>query len=145
MSNSVRSHRWHPTRLPCPWDSSGKNTGVGNVLLKCHLLLHNNLHPCLMGALVSILQKKRHNRIFLEQISLQGIGSYKYEGGSKFPQSTVCKPETLARQWHKSVLVWRPEKQGCQWCRFQLRFKGLRTRGLEGKWRPMSQVIRQDE
>ena len=34
MSNSVRSHRWQPTRLPCPWDSPGKNTGVG-----CHFLL----------------------------------------------------------------------------------------------------------
>ena len=21
--------RWQPTRLPCPWDSPGKNTGVG--------------------------------------------------------------------------------------------------------------------
>ena len=29
MSNSVRPHRWQPTRLPCPWDSPGKNTGVG--------------------------------------------------------------------------------------------------------------------
>ena len=28
MSNSVRPHRWQPTRLPRPWDSSGKNTGV---------------------------------------------------------------------------------------------------------------------
>ena len=26
--------RWQPTRLPCPWDSPGKNTGVG-----CHFLL----------------------------------------------------------------------------------------------------------
>ena len=34
MSNSVRSHRRQPTRLPRPWDSSGKNTGVG-----CHFLL----------------------------------------------------------------------------------------------------------
>src|SRR5574340_605446 len=34
MSNSVRPHRWQPTRLPCPWDSPGKNTGVG-----CHFLL----------------------------------------------------------------------------------------------------------
>ena len=34
MSNSVWSHRWQPTRLPRPWDSSGKNTGVG-----CHFLL----------------------------------------------------------------------------------------------------------
>ena len=34
MSDSVRSHRWQPTRLPLPWDSPGKNTGVG-----CHFLL----------------------------------------------------------------------------------------------------------
>ena len=27
-------HRWQPTRLPCPWDSPGKNTGAG-----CHFLL----------------------------------------------------------------------------------------------------------
>ena len=29
MSNSVRPHRQQPTRLPCPWDSPGKSTGVG--------------------------------------------------------------------------------------------------------------------
>ena len=34
MSDSVRLHRWQPTRLPSPWDSPGKNTGVG-----CHFLL----------------------------------------------------------------------------------------------------------
>ena len=34
MSDSVRPHRPLPTRLPCPWDSPGKNTGVG-----CHFLL----------------------------------------------------------------------------------------------------------
>ena len=31
MSNSVRPHRRKPTRLPRPWDSPGKNTGVGLV------------------------------------------------------------------------------------------------------------------
>ena len=36
MSNSVRPHRWQPTRLHCPWNSPGKNTGVGcHVLLQC--------------------------------------------------------------------------------------------------------------
>ena len=36
MSDSVRPHRRQPTRLPCPWDSPGKNTGVGcHVLLQC--------------------------------------------------------------------------------------------------------------
>ena len=29
MSNSVQHHRRQPTRLPRPWDSPGKNTGVG--------------------------------------------------------------------------------------------------------------------
>ena len=36
MSDSVRPCRWQPTRLPCPWDSPGKNTGVGcQFLLQC--------------------------------------------------------------------------------------------------------------
>src|SRR5574341_549128 len=40
VSNSVRSHRWQPTRLPCPWDSPGKNNGVGkNTGVGCHFLL----------------------------------------------------------------------------------------------------------
>ena len=34
VSDSVRPHRRQPTRLPCPWDSPGKDTGVG-----CHFLL----------------------------------------------------------------------------------------------------------
>ena len=34
MSDSVRLHRRQPIRLPCPWDSPGKNAGVG-----CHCLL----------------------------------------------------------------------------------------------------------
>ena len=31
MSDSVRPHRRQPTRLPRPWDSPGKNTGVGAI------------------------------------------------------------------------------------------------------------------
>ena len=34
MSDSVQPYRRQPTRLPRPWDSPGKNTGVG-----CHFLL----------------------------------------------------------------------------------------------------------
>ena len=34
MSDSVRPHRWRPTRLHHPWDSPGKNTGVS-----CYFLL----------------------------------------------------------------------------------------------------------
>ena len=34
MSDSLQSHGLYPTRLLCPWDFRGKNTGVG-----CHVLL----------------------------------------------------------------------------------------------------------
>ena len=34
VSDSVWPHRWQPTKLPHPWDSPSKNTGVG-----CHCLL----------------------------------------------------------------------------------------------------------
>ena len=34
MSDSLRPYELYPTRLPCPWDSAGKDTGVG-----CHALL----------------------------------------------------------------------------------------------------------
>ena len=30
----MQPHRWQPTRLPRPWDSPGKSTGMG-----CHFLL----------------------------------------------------------------------------------------------------------
>ena len=33
MSDSVRPHRQQPIKLLCPWNSPGKNTGVG-----CHFL-----------------------------------------------------------------------------------------------------------
>ena len=34
VSDSVQPHRQQPTRLPCPWASPGKSTGVG-----CHFFL----------------------------------------------------------------------------------------------------------
>ena len=34
VSDSVQPHRRQPTRLPHPWDSPGKNTGVG-----CHFFM----------------------------------------------------------------------------------------------------------
>ena len=36
LSHSVRPHRRQPSRLLCPWDSPGKNTGV-----VCHFLLQS--------------------------------------------------------------------------------------------------------
>ena len=47
MSDSVRPLRRQPTRLLCPWDSRGKNTGVGfHFLLQC-------MHACQVASDVS--------------------------------------------------------------------------------------------
>jgi len=37
VSDSLRPCKLQPTRLPYPWDSPGKNTGVG-----CHFLLQSD-------------------------------------------------------------------------------------------------------
>ena len=47
VSDSVWLHRWRPTRLRRPWDSAGKNTGVG-----CHFLLQC-MHACYVASIVS--------------------------------------------------------------------------------------------
>ena len=48
MADSVRPHRWPPTRLPHPWDSPGKNTGVGCHFLLQGIFLTQGLNPCLL-------------------------------------------------------------------------------------------------
>ena len=63
IPETVRSQRRQPTRLPCPWDSPGKNTGVGcHFLLQCMkvknesevaqlcLTLHNPMDCSLLGS-----------------------------------------------------------------------------------------------
>ena len=40
LSDSLRSHGVYQARLLCPWNSPGKNTGVG-----CHSLLQSNSQP----------------------------------------------------------------------------------------------------
>ena len=48
VSESLQPYGWQPARLLCPWDSPGKNTGVG-----CHALLQEifptqGLNPSLL-------------------------------------------------------------------------------------------------
>ena len=47
MSDSVQPHWWQPTRLLCPWDSPGKNTGVGcHFFLQCMLSCISRVRLC---------------------------------------------------------------------------------------------------
>ena len=64
MSDSLQPHGLWPTRLLCPWDSPGKNTGVG-----CHALLQglfliqrsNLCLLCLLGD-IRVLYHYHHQR-----------------------------------------------------------------------------------
>jgi len=51
VSDSVRPHKRQPTRLPRPWDSPGKNTGVGCHALLQGIFLTQGLNLCLLGLL----------------------------------------------------------------------------------------------
>ena len=48
MFDSVRPCGWSPARLLCPWDSSGKNTGVGCHFLLQRIFLTQGLNLCLL-------------------------------------------------------------------------------------------------
>ena len=53
---AVRPHKWQPIRLPCPWGSPGKNTGVG-----CHFLLQEGTY---LNIIKAIYDKPTANIIF---------------------------------------------------------------------------------
>ena len=73
MSDSVRPHRRQPTSLPRPWDSPGKNTGVG-----CHFLLQGmkvksesevtQLNPTLSNPMDSSLPVSSAHGIFQARV-----------------------------------------------------------------------------
>ena len=51
MSNSLQSHGLYPIRLLCPWNSPGKNTGVGCHFLLQGIFLSQGLNQCLLDLL----------------------------------------------------------------------------------------------
>ena len=48
MSDSLQHHGLQPTRLLCPWDSPGKNTGVGSNSLLQKIFPTQGLNPSLL-------------------------------------------------------------------------------------------------
>ena len=65
MSDSVWPHGQQPTRLLCPQDSPGKNTGVG-----CHFLLHVTLH-CIYSILEDFSLPCNQMRGLCSRLSLE--------------------------------------------------------------------------
>ena len=115
MSNSVRPHRQQPTRLPHPWDSPGKNTGVG-----CHFLLQCMKVKSESEVVQSCptlrphgLQPTRLLRPWDFPVKSTGVGCHISLGNCKLKlyyctplrmakiQSTNKQPQTLVRMWSR--------------------------------------------
>ena len=96
MSNSLRPYGVYPSRLLCPWDSPGKNTGVG-----CHALLQGafqiqGLNPCILttptlagGSFTTSANWEAHNQVVRMCDLTVHLG--------KRERSNITKPETIKK------------------------------------------------
>ena len=109
MSDSVRPHKQQPTRLPHPWDSPGKNTGVG-----CHFLLQRmkvksesevaQSYPTLSDPIDCSLPGSSIHGIFQARVlewhaiafSNQNINQYKPEIKLCFVHSCIHRSRTVS-------------------------------------------------
>ena len=80
MSDSVRPLRRQPTRLPRPWDSPGKNTGVG-----CHFLLQCMKVKSESEVAQSCLTLSDPMDCSLPGSSIQGFSRQEYWSGVPLP------------------------------------------------------------
>ena len=95
MSDSVQRHRRQPTRLPRPWDSPGKNTGVGcHFLLQCMKVKSESQVaqscPTLSDPMDCSLPGFSVHRIF--QARVLGSGAIAFSGSVAQSCPTLCDP-----------------------------------------------------
>ena len=85
---TVRPHRRQPTRLPRPWDSPGKNTGVG-----CHFLLQ-----CVEMKLLSRVQPLAAPWTAAYQAPLfMGFSRQEYWSGVPLPSPFIALASLIAQ------------------------------------------------
>ena len=93
MSDSVRPHRQQPTRLPRPWDSPGKSTGVGAHIFLQGIIPTQGLNPGLLHCrqILYHLSQQRSMYVVLCFLSQCQIN---YAAAAKSIQScpTLCNP-----------------------------------------------------
>ena len=99
MSDSVWPHRRPPTRLPHPWDSPGKNTGVGcHFLLQCMKVKSESevpqSCPTLSDPMDCSLPGSSVHGIFQARVLEWGVIAFSLKYTSKLLQSclTLCDP-----------------------------------------------------
>ena len=116
VSNSMRPHRRQPARLPRPWDSPGKNTGVG-----CHFLLQcmkvksesevaqswsRSLRP-------HGLQPTRLLRPWDFPGKSVGVGCHCLLWNSIYRESCICMSSANSDSFIFSFAIWNPVSFSC--------------------------------
>ena len=114
MSDSVQPHGLQPTRLPRPWDSPSKNTGVGcHFLLQCMKVesesevaqscstLSDPMDCSLPGSSIhgifqaTVLEWGCHRLLCIKRQSMQKQSILRqWKGPSKYTQRTLQNTET---------------------------------------------------
>ena len=112
MSDSVWPHRQQPTRLLCPWDSPGKNIGVGlHFLLQCMKVKSESevaqLYPTLSDPMDRSLPGSSVHRIFQARVLEWGATAFLSANLSKKNLKPIYIWMTLLRlssiQWLSHV------------------------------------------
>ena len=98
MSDSVLPHRRQPTRLPRPWDSPGKNAGVG-----CHFLLQCMKVDSKSEVTLSCRTLRNLMDCSLPGSSSMGFSRQEYWSGVPLPSpsrvSRKAEAELFPNQW----------------------------------------------
>ena len=119
MSNSVRPHRRQPTRLRRPWDSPGKNAGVG-----CHFPLQcmkvksesevTQLCPTLRDPMDCSLPGSSVHGIFQARVLEWVAIAFSNIEGTKYLLDNLVFMRTLDTQLRQAVLctlrIWGRKK-----------------------------------
>ena len=96
-------HRQQPTRLPHPWDSPGKNTGVG-----CHFLLYANINQKKAGVAILISESFQNKENDQEQTfsSVQSVSCadslrpfVAHQASLSITTPTACSNSCPSNRW----------------------------------------------
>ena len=161
MSNSSRPHGLQPTRLPHPWDSPGKNTGVG-----CHFLLqcmkvksesevtqlcptHGNAMDCSRPLSMGFSRQEHWSGVRLpspkSQLAVSNLASPIWKPGSS--ESGLKRMRWMTRSSLSDVLCFTPlTAAACishhqQQCRVVVRNTGSRPKLSSDKGKALCQVL----
>ena len=116
MSDSVQPHRQQPTRLPHPWDSPGKKTGVG-----CHCLLRAPPGKPLNQLYFNDIHLKKKNQRCSKVLSTEDVHHSTIHNNDKnFQTNSMFSERCYGLDWVPSEFICRSPNSQCdctwRWC-----------------------------